>query len=108
MFRLEESENPVEVEVEAAPNCTHKLEDFHPRELHTLQIHNFSFKGIQEWELIGVDEETKRERAGLAGADKPIWDIMIILQDRNRWDEFRVEGFVFWASINYSIYFPKK
>lgn len=83
VLRLEESENPVEVEVEVAPNCTHKLEDFHPRELHTLQIHSFSVRRNSRVR-IGVDEETKRKRAGLAGADKPIWDIMIILQDRNR------------------------
>ena len=42
---MEGAENPVRaVEVEVAPDRTNKLDDFHPRELFTLHIPNFSFK----------------------------------------------------------------
>lgn len=63
-------------QVELAPDCTNKLEDFHPRELFTLQITKFQFD--RKWDaprrMQIPNSERERERAGLAGADKPISD----------------------------------
>lgn len=69
-FLLEEAMEPRGVaQVELAPDCTNKLEDFHPRELFTLQITKFQFD--RNWgaprrtQIPNSERERERELAWL-------------------------------------------